>query len=135
MAYNLTNDLFNDLFTNFTGYTYNNVMHTNIYKTKDGNYSLHIEMPGFKKSDIKLSLYNGNLKITASHNETQEEKDEKGALIHSEIVNQTVSRSYYVGTAIKDTDLHASYDNGILKVTFPSAEKKEVETTKYIEID
>ena len=59
---NLFDDLFNDSFTGN-----NSLMRTDIRK-KDGNYLLDVELPGYKKEDIKISLFNGNLTISACHN-------------------------------------------------------------------
>lgn len=126
---NLFDDLFNDSFTGT-----NALMRTDIRK-KDGNYMLDIELPGYKKEDIKISLFNGNLTISASHNESKEEKDQKGTVLRSERYTGTTSRTFYVGDSIKDSDIKASYENGILCVTVPTAEKKEAEEKKFISID
>lgn len=109
------------------------LMKTDIRK-KDGSYVLDIEMPGFNKEDITISLYNGNLTIRAQHTATNEEKDNKGTLVRQERYSGACSRTWYVGTAIRDTDVKASYENGILQVTVPTPEKKEAEEKKFIDI-
>jgi HSP20 family molecular chaperone IbpA len=126
----LFDDFFHDAFTNDGG----SVMRTDVYK-KDGTYTMCVELPGFRKEDIRLSLFNGVLKITANHNETKEEKDAKGEVLRSERLTGAVARSFYVGETLKDTDLHASYENGVLTVSFPTPERKEAESRKYINID
>jgi HSP20 family molecular chaperone IbpA len=131
MTYYPERTLFDDFFNGFNG---NGLMRTDITK-KDGMYTLAVELPGYKKEDVKISLFNGELKISAVRNETKEEKDAKGDLVRSERYNGTVSRSFYVGDTIRESDIHASYDNGILTVTVPSAEKKEAESRKYISIE
>ena len=109
------------------------LMKTDIRK-KDDSYVLDIEMPGYKKEDITISLYNGNLTIHAQHNETAEEKDSRGTLVRQERYSGACSRTWYVGTAIRDTDVKAAFENGILQVTVPTAEKKEAEEKKFIDI-
>ena len=42
--------------------------------------------------------------------------------------------SVNVSDAIKDSDIHASFENGILKIELPTEAKKEEETKKFIEI-
>ena len=37
-------------------------------------------------------------------------------------------------TVIINTDIHASFDNGILRIELPTEAKKEEETKKYIDI-
>ena len=125
---NLFDDLFNDSFTGN-----NSLMRTDIRK-KDGNYLLDVELPGYKKEDIKISLFNGNLTISACHNESKEEKDAKGTVLRSERYSGTTSRTFYVGDSIKDSDIKASYNDGVLCITVPTAEKKEAEEKNFISI-
>jgi HSP20 family molecular chaperone IbpA len=130
------NDLFDDIFDNMfrtPTYTNNAVMKTDVHE-KDGKYILDVEIPGYKKEDVKISLFNGTLTISAEHNETNEEKDAKGRVLRQERYNGTCTRSFYVGDAIKDTDVKASFDNGILKIEIPTEQKKEEETKKFIDI-
>ena len=123
-------DMFDDMFTAPTSY---GVMSTDIHK-KDGDYILDIELPGYKK-DIKIALEKGTLSISAHKSETQEEKDAKGNLIRQERYTGETSRSFYVGDGIKDSDVKASYKDGILTISVPSEEKKQVEEKKFIGIE
>ena len=130
------NDLFDDIFDNMfrtPTYTNNAVMKTDVHE-KDGKYILDVEIPGYKKEDVKISLFNGTLTISAEHNETNEEKDAMGRVLRQERYSGTCTRSFYVGDAIKDTDVKASFDNGILKIEIPTEQKKEEETKKFIDI-
>ena len=124
-------DMFDDMFTAPTSY---GVMSTDIHK-KDGDYILDIELPGYKKEDIKIALEKGTLSISAHKSETQEEKEAKGNLIRQERYTGETSRSFYVGDGIKDSDVKASYKDGILTISVPSEEKKQVEEKKFIGIE
>ena len=48
-----------------------------------------------------------------------------------------MSRSFYVGEAVKQEDIHAKYESGVLKLSIPKmeAKKAEVEEKKYIAIE
>lgn len=99
----------------------------------NGNYELDIDLPGFKKEDMKLQLKDGNLTIQASRTDN---KDEKGRYIRRERYTGHCSRSFYIGKSIRQEDVHAKYEDGILKLTFPKEEtKKEIEEKKYIAIE
>lgn len=125
-------DLFDDvLSTPF--FTANQMMKTDI-REKDGKYYFDIDLPGYAKEDIEISLYNGNLSIKAARNTSNEEKDDKGTVIRQERYTGTCERSFYVGDAIRETDIHASFNNGILTLEIPTAEQKEKEEKKYIDI-
>ena len=47
-------------------------------RDKDGNYELDIDLPGFKKDEITLSLDNGYLIVGACKALNEEEKDDRG---------------------------------------------------------
>lgn len=138
MRYNVArnNDLFDDLFDNvfrapvFGGQS---LMKTDV-REKDGKYILDIEMPGYKKEDVKISLYNGTLTISAERHSSNEEKDDTGHMIRQERYSGSCSRSFYVGEGIKDTDVQASFTDGILKIELPTEQKKEEEEKKFIDI-
>ena len=46
-----------------------------------------------------------------------------------------MSRSFYVGDNITQEDIHAKYEDGILKLTVPKKEEKKVEEKNYINIE
>lgn len=138
MKYGLTrhNDLFDDMFDNMFRAPVmggNSLMKTDVHE-KDGKYILDVEIPGYKKEDVQISLYNGTLTISASQNTSNEEKDDKGRVVRQERYSGSCSRSFYVGEGIKDSDVHATFDNGILKIEIPTEQKKEEEEKKYIDI-
>lgn len=129
-------NLFDDMFDNMfraPAMSPNALMRTDITE-KDGKYILDVEVPGYKKEDVKISLYNGNLTITAERHSNNEEKDDNGKILRQERYSGTCSRTFYVSDAIKDTDVHASFADGVLKIELPTEAKKEEETKKFIEI-
>ena len=125
-------DLFQDLFDD-SMFKVNNkhLMKTDI-KEDEKKYDIEIEMPGFKKEDIKISLNNSYLTVEANV-EKKDEKEEKKNYIYHERYYGSMSRSYYVGNAIKEEDINAKFENGILHLEIPK-KLKEVEEKKYIQI-
>ena len=110
------------------------IMKTDIRDTED-SYELDVDLPGYKKDEISAQLKDGYLTISASKNTENEEKDKKGNYIRRERYNGTMSRSFYVGDAIHQDDMHAKYEDGILKLSIPKKTKQEVEQTNYISIE
>lgn len=121
-------------FNDFMPFTGNTLMRTDV-REKDGKYLLDIDLPGFKKDDIRISLFNGSLTVSADHHESDEEKDARGRIVRKERYLGSCSRSWYVGEGIKETDIHASFDNGTLTLELPTEQKKAEEETQYISID
>ena len=131
---NKNSNVLDDLWVNeFTGFNTNRLMKTDVHE-KDGKYIMDIDLPGYKKDDVKISLYNGNLTISAEKNESNEEKDAKGNLIRQERYSGSCSRSFYVGDSIRDNDIQASFKDGILTITVPTEAHKEETEKKYIDI-
>ena len=115
---------------NVTG---NTLMKTDI-REKDGRYLLDVSLPGYKKEDLKISLYNGTLTVAADHNETKEETDAKGRVVRKERYTGSCKRSWYVGEGVSENDIHATYENGVLTLDIPSETKKEEPQEKQITI-
>lgn len=95
-------------------------------KEKDGSYVLDIDLPGFKKEDIKIELNDGYLTVNASRNYENEEKPEDGKYIRRERFCGSCSRTFYAGDAVKPEDIKAKFENGILTVTLPKEEPKKL---------
>ena len=112
-----------------------NVMKTDVKET-DNSYEVDIDLPGFKKDEIEAKLENGYLTISAAKGLDKEEKEEKdGKYIRKERYSGAMSRSFYVGDELKQEDIKAKYEDGILKLSVPKKEQKKVETTKHIAIE
>ena len=102
-------------------------MRTDIKET-DKDYQLSIEMPGFKKDEIKVSLANGYLTVSAEKAEKEEEGKEKSAKYLRRECRVSCQRSYYVGADVQVDSVKAKYDNGMLELTVPKAAPKKIET-------
>ncbi len=126
------NDWFSSMLEPF-GSLDNGLMKTDI-REKDGKYILDINLPGYAKNDIKISLYNGTLTVSADHTVSNEEKSDNGKVVRQERFSGSCKRSWYVGDGIKDTDITAAYENGVLTISVPSEAKKEEPQEKQIAI-
>lgn len=104
-------------------------------KEKDGAYELEMELPGCQKDDVTAQLKDGYLTIQASRNSSKDEKDEQGNYIRRERYTGQCSRSFYVGEGVKQEDIHARFENGILKLLIPKVEQKLEEENKFIAIE
>ncbi len=100
-------------------------------KETENDYELEIELPGFGKNEIKVSLENGYLTVSA---EKQKKEEEGKKYLRREIREQT-SRSYYVGSEITREQIKAKYDNGILMLTVPKQGPEKKEESAFIDIE
>ena len=111
-----------------------NMMKTDVRET-DGSYELDIDLPGFKKDEIKVQLKDGYLTISAAKGVNNDQKDKDGNYIRRERYSGSMSRSFYVGENVTQEDVHAKYEDGILKLTVPKKEQKKVEEASHIAIE
>lgn len=111
-----------------------NMMKTDVRETDNG-YELDIDLPGFKKDEISVQLKDGYLTISAAKGLDKDEKEKDGKYIRRERYAGTMSRSFYVGEGVEQDDIHAKYENGILKLSILKKDAKEVEQKKYISIE
>ena len=109
-------------------------MKTDVRQT-DSGYEVDIDLHGFKKDEIDVQLDNGYLSISAAKGLDKEEKEKEGKYIRKERYAGSMSRSFYVGDAITEDDIKAKYESGILRLSIPKKEAKQVETTKRIAIE
>ncbi len=92
-------------------------------KEKDDEYLIEAEMPGMNKEDIELEIDDNYLTITADHTEETEEKGEN--YIRRERRQGRYARSFYLDN-VKEDEIKAEYNDGILTVHLPKLEKSEV---------
>lgn len=113
-----------------------NLMKTDVKETENG-YEVDIDLPGFKKDEVKVSLENGYLTICAAKTYDHDEKEkETGKYIRRERFSGACERSFYVGEAMNENDIKGKFKHGILKLTIPKKEAKPaVEEKKYITLD
>ncbi|MDD5968900.1 MAG: Hsp20/alpha crystallin family protein [Anaerostipes sp.] len=141
-----------DLFDDFFGYPFytdrdwkkaekqaytkrNDLMKTDVRETEDA-YQLEMDLPGYKKDEVKVALEKGYLTIHAVKEEKKEEKDEKtGKYIRQERFTGACQRSFYVGENLTEADIKGEFKDGILTLTIPKKEEKPKEEKQYITIE
>ena len=119
---NFMDDFFGVPERTYTQSAQNALMKTDVVENKDG-FDVSIDLPGFKKEDVKGEVKDGYLIITAS---TKQRKERYSG---------TCQRSFYVGEDITQEDIKAKFEDGVLKLEIPKKEAKpEVKEAKYISI-
>ena len=108
-----------------------NPMRTDIVE-KDGEYTMKVDLPGYKKEDIRAEIKDGYLTISAGSSEEKEEKNEEGKVVYSERHSGECRRSYFVGKHLSEEDIKANFENGVLTLQFPSEEKKPLEEKRKV---
>ena len=109
------------------------LMQTDI-KESDTEYEIIMNLPGFKKENVKGELKDGYLVVTATNAEDDTDKNIK--YLCRERYSGGCSRSFYVGEEITQQDIKAKFENGVLTFIVPKIDKTaRAKETKFISID
>ena len=111
-----------------------NLMKTDVRETKDG-YEVDVDLPGFKKDNISAQLQEGYLTISASKGLDKDEQEKDGTYIRKERYSGSMSRSFYVGEGVTQDDVHAKFEDGILRLSLPKKDVKSLPKDNYIAIE
>ena len=103
-------------------------------KEDENQYELDIDMPGFKKEEINVTLNNGYLNVSAKSENKVEHTEKNGKNYVRRERCQIASRNYYVGDKVKQEEITAKYENGVLSLIVPKEKPKEL-TSHKIKID
>ena len=134
-----TNNFFDDFFkspfwSNPVEQVGGRLMKTDVHEQENG-YEVDIDLPGFKKDEITLSLENGYLTVGAAKGLDKDEKDKKGKLIRQERYAGSMQRSFFVGENITEEDIKAKFEDGVLKLAIPKKEAPKIPEKKTIMIE
>ena len=111
-----------------------NMMKTDVRETDEG-YEVDVDLPGFKKDEIRLELNQGYLTISAEKTLKKDNEDTKGRILRQERYAGMMQRSFFVGEYLKEEDVKASYDSGVLHILIPKKEAHKAPEKKTILIE
>ena len=103
-------------------------------KEVENGYEVDIDLPGFKKDEITVQLDNGYLSISASKGLDKDEEKKDGKYIRRERYAGSMNRTFYVGSQLTQQDIQAKFEDGILKISLPKQEKRELPKSTTIAI-
>ena len=96
-------------------------------KENDKTYTVHAEIPGVNKEDIKVEVDDNRVSISAEAKKEKEEKEGE-RVICRECYQGSSYRSFTLNSAVDEAKTEAKYKDGILELTLPkvngSAAKK-----------
>ncbi|MBR2354139.1 MAG: Hsp20/alpha crystallin family protein [Clostridia bacterium] len=92
-------------------------MRTDIRET-DEAYVLEAELPGFQVEDIRVSIRDQVLTVSAERSELSKGSDEDSRFLHRERSVGSIRRSFDI-SGIRSDEIRAAFRDGILSVTLP----------------
>jgi HSP20 family protein len=93
------------------------------------SYEIQLLAPGLSKADFKVSVEK-NL-LTISYQKTETESETKPKYVRKEYHFNSFSRTFTLNETLDADQIDATYENGILHVSIPRTEVKEVEVKSF----
>ncbi|HEY5690233.1 MAG TPA: Hsp20/alpha crystallin family protein [Cyclobacteriaceae bacterium] len=93
----------------------------------DNAFELHFEAPGMNKEDFNIEVKDNTLTISGERKFSSERKEENYQSIETRY--GSFSRSFSLPDSVKSDKINAKYVNGILELTIPKDEKKQLRTS------
>ncbi|XP_063934270.1 uncharacterized protein LOC135146044 [Zophobas morio] len=101
----------------------------------DNCYRIEADFPGVDKKNIHLELKNNVLTLSAKQEISNEDTEEKGITWHRrERFSGTYNRSFHLPENVKEEDIFANYDHGVLMIKIAKS-KPESPKARKINID
>lgn len=98
----------------------------------DGEIVVTVDLPGYEKSDIALSVANRTLTVEATRELDAERAD--GEYLRRERRHESARRTIHLPETVDEDGASASYHNGVLTVTLPKHDA-EPDDSRRIDID
>ena len=101
-------------------------------RESDQGFHLEVAAPGMDKKDFHIAVENGILSISSEKRESAE--DQTDTYTRREFHYRSFKRSFHLPEGVVETDIKATYTNGVLTVDLPKEDKPEIEKGRVIEI-
>ena len=87
------------------------------------NYYVEMDLPGTKKEEVKIEVEENILRI---HGERKEKKHSESSRQHySEVFYGSFTREFTLPSVVKQEDIKARYEDGVLFITVPKTSKSK----------
>lgn len=103
-------------------------VHSDIRETDD-SFILEMNLPGYKKEDLRAEWKDGVLTVSAEKTEEKEEKQENGKFLCRERFTGSFRRSFLLGDQADEAQALASFADGVLTITVPKKKEEEPKST------
>ena len=89
---------------------------------REGDIVVTADLPGVNKDDIRISVRDSTLEVSAEK-KVREDREDEGYL-RRERGYSRFYRAIRLPTPVDEAQASASFNNGVLEITLPKAEKK-----------
>ena len=102
-------------------------------KELDDSYEVELAAPGLEKDDFEISIDKGYLNVFAEKSTETEDKDDN--YTRREFSYNSFKRSLMLPEDVREEEIKATYENGVLRFKLSKKEVEEMESSKKIKIE
>ena len=102
-------------------------------KDLDDSYEVELAAPGLEKDDFEISIDKGYLNVYAEKLAETEDKDDNYS--RREFSYNSFKRSLMLPEDVKEEEIKATYENGVLRFKLSKKQIEEVKQSKKIKIE
>jgi HSP20 family protein len=95
-------------------------------------YKIELAVPGLNREDFTIELENNMLKVSAQKEEESKKDDNEYSM--KEYSFNSFCRTFIIPENVKEADIEAKYEKGILKVTIPKEKETPVKPAHKISV-
>ena len=95
-------------------------------------YNIELAAPGLERKDFSIEVENQCLCISAEKKEVKKEKE--GDFTRREYSFNSFTRSFTLPENVKENEIDAKYENGVLKVHVPKAKETQTKASRKIAV-
>ena len=135
--YVIARSMFDEVFDSaFSNRSSDGMMNTDIRENDEG-YELIIDLPGVHREDLSAALKDGHLIISATVGQKKDgDTETNGKYLRRERFVGSFKRSFYVGDQIKQEDIRAKFEQGVLHLFIPKVPATaQIEQKNLIQIE
>jgi HSP20 family molecular chaperone IbpA len=97
-------------------------------------FLINADVPGFNKEQLKLNINNGMLTVSGETSTSKEEQDPDRKYHRVERSSGSIYRQLRLPENIKEDQISATCENGVLKLTLPKDKDKEEQRERSIKV-
>ena len=91
-------------------------------KEDDKQYTIVVDLPGFKQENLDIEVTDENMVHIHAKRESEEAKEGEKYIVKERSAAE-FTRAFRLPNDVKHTEVNASFQNGVLQLEIPKAEK------------
>ena len=99
-------------------------------RENEGDFEIEVAAPGMQKDNFKINIEDDVLSISASSKSESSDENQEQGYHRREFSYSSFERRFQLPPNVRDEEISASYEDGILKLKLPKLSEEEAQPKK-----